>query len=415
MHPRSGLANRLGVTVLNAPGTVDAGYRGEILVNLVNHDPWHAAKISRGDRIAQLVVQRVERAHFHVVEELPGSVRGCGRARLDRRGGGIFGRNVGRAGGLMFSRGGSGRHARDDGGGRDSRSERPAQRQRVGAAAGRSSQRGPYDVAEAPAGVERLDLGSLQIPAVPEVEVRVQANPEGDVQQVVLVNGENALQLGVFAAPRSEGIWEEVREEIRKSLFSEGVAAEESRRASTASSCGPGSRTADGLTDLRFVGIDGPRWMVRGVFQGPAATDPSAGRRAGRVPARPGGRPRPGGQAGPRAAAAAAAQGRHRPGAGRSRPSRSRRPRPRRPTNGATARGPATAGPSARPRGPAERSTPLSAHGSHGRGETGDGRHAYAERVRAPGRGVAGEWKPKVMATDQSRTSLRRFLQPIDR
>ena len=78
VHPRSGLAARLGVTVLNAPGTVDAGYRGEILVNLVNHDPDTVAKIARGDRIAQLVVQRVERAHFDVVEELPDSSRGDG-------------------------------------------------------------------------------------------------------------------------------------------------------------------------------------------------------------------------------------------------------------------------------------------------------------------------------------------------
>jgi dUTP pyrophosphatase len=78
VHPRSGLAARLGVTVLNAPGTVDAGYRGEILVNLVNHDRDTPAKISRGDRIAQLVVQRVERADFHVVEELPASRRGAG-------------------------------------------------------------------------------------------------------------------------------------------------------------------------------------------------------------------------------------------------------------------------------------------------------------------------------------------------
>jgi dUTP pyrophosphatase len=78
VHPRSGLAARLGVTVLNAPGTVDAGYRGEILVNLINHDQQKPAKICRGDRIAQLVVQRVARAHFHVVDELPDSVRGGG-------------------------------------------------------------------------------------------------------------------------------------------------------------------------------------------------------------------------------------------------------------------------------------------------------------------------------------------------
>jgi dUTP pyrophosphatase len=76
VHPRSGMAHRLGVTVLNAPGTVDAGYRGEILVNLINHDPAAAAKIARGDRIAQLVVQRVERADFEVVDELPDSARG---------------------------------------------------------------------------------------------------------------------------------------------------------------------------------------------------------------------------------------------------------------------------------------------------------------------------------------------------
>ncbi|GAB7050818.1 dUTP diphosphatase [Catenuloplanes indicus] len=78
VHPRSGLAARLGVTLLNAPGTVDAGYRGEILVNLINHDPSATAKIARGDRIAQLVVQRVSRAVFEVVDALPESVRGIG-------------------------------------------------------------------------------------------------------------------------------------------------------------------------------------------------------------------------------------------------------------------------------------------------------------------------------------------------
>lgn len=78
VHPRSGLAARLGVTVLNAPGTVDAGYRGEILVNLINHDRANVAKISRGDRIAQLVVQRVERAHFAVADSLAGTDRGSG-------------------------------------------------------------------------------------------------------------------------------------------------------------------------------------------------------------------------------------------------------------------------------------------------------------------------------------------------
>jgi dUTP pyrophosphatase len=66
------------VTVLNAPGTVDCGYRGEIMVNLINHDQRVPAKICRGDRIAQLVVQRVERANFQVVDQLPTSRRGVG-------------------------------------------------------------------------------------------------------------------------------------------------------------------------------------------------------------------------------------------------------------------------------------------------------------------------------------------------
>jgi hypothetical protein len=132
---------------------------------------------------------------------------------------------------------------------------------------------GPYDVSEAPADVERLDLGSLQIPAVADVEVRVQANPDGEVQQVVLVAGESALQLGVFAAPRTEGIWEEVREDIRKQLFNDGVAAEEVD-GEYGVELRSRVRTPEGLTDIRFVGIDGPRWMVRGVYQGPAAVDP---------------------------------------------------------------------------------------------------------------------------------------------
>jgi dUTP pyrophosphatase len=78
VHPRSGLAARLGVTVLNAPGTVDAGYRGEILVILVNHDPVNTVRIARGDRIAQLVLQKVERAVFVEVDELDDTARGAG-------------------------------------------------------------------------------------------------------------------------------------------------------------------------------------------------------------------------------------------------------------------------------------------------------------------------------------------------
>jgi dUTP pyrophosphatase len=78
VHPRSGLAAKHGVTLVNAPGTVDAGYRGEIRVTLLNTDRDRPISFSRGDRIAQLVIQRVERAVFREVAVLPGSIRGDG-------------------------------------------------------------------------------------------------------------------------------------------------------------------------------------------------------------------------------------------------------------------------------------------------------------------------------------------------
>ena len=78
IHPRSGLATKHGLTVVNAPGTVDAGYRGEISVTLLNTDKSRPITLSRGDRIAQMVIQRVETASFELVDELSDSVRGTG-------------------------------------------------------------------------------------------------------------------------------------------------------------------------------------------------------------------------------------------------------------------------------------------------------------------------------------------------
>lgn len=172
---------------------------------------------------------------------------------------------------MIFSR----RREGSSGHSRDERSNRPDNEARSAAPAdGSTAEFGPYDISQAPPGVQRLDLGSLHIPAVPDVEVRVQANPDGVIQQVVLIHGDSALQLGVFAAPRSEGIWAEVREEIQSSLTGEGALVQE-----VPGYYGPELRarvrTPDGDTDLRFVGVDGPRWMVRGVYQGPAAADPA--------------------------------------------------------------------------------------------------------------------------------------------
>ncbi len=76
VHPRSGLAARHGVSIVNAPGTVDSGYRGEVLVNLVNLDPTESFTVRVGDRIAQLVVQEYLHADFSATDSLPGSARG---------------------------------------------------------------------------------------------------------------------------------------------------------------------------------------------------------------------------------------------------------------------------------------------------------------------------------------------------
>ncbi len=78
VHPRSGLAIKHGVTMVNAPGTVDAGFRGELQCIMINHDPLESITFKKGDRIAQLVIQKVERVEFVEVKDLPGSGRGTG-------------------------------------------------------------------------------------------------------------------------------------------------------------------------------------------------------------------------------------------------------------------------------------------------------------------------------------------------
>jgi hypothetical protein len=135
---------------------------------------------------------------------------------------------------------------------------------------------GPYDHRHAPAGVARLDLGSLQIPAVEGVEVRVQANPEGVIEHVVLVSGGGAVEFGAFAAPRSDGIWDEVRTEMVRDMTAAGIAVQEVDgkfgRELSARLPDPQGQ----LVDVRYVGVDGPRWFVKATFQGPVAVDPAS-------------------------------------------------------------------------------------------------------------------------------------------
>jgi dUTP pyrophosphatase len=78
VHPRSGLAIKHGISMVNTPGTVDAGFRGELQVILINHDLTESVSFKKGDRIAQLVIQKVERAQFVEVADLPGSERAAG-------------------------------------------------------------------------------------------------------------------------------------------------------------------------------------------------------------------------------------------------------------------------------------------------------------------------------------------------
>jgi len=91
VHPRSGLAARAGLSIVNSPGTIDAGYRGEIKVIVINHDPVQPLVLRRGDRIAQLVFQRFERARFVEVTELPASQRGAGGHGSTGRGSALSG------------------------------------------------------------------------------------------------------------------------------------------------------------------------------------------------------------------------------------------------------------------------------------------------------------------------------------
>lgn len=137
---------------------------------------------------------------------------------------------------------------------------------------------GPYDERDAPADdLARIDLGALRIPVVEGTDVRVDLDEAQQVVSVTLAGRDGTMQIGVFAAPRNEGIWDDVRAEIAASLRAER------RSAPTTEKDGPwgvelhGSLPDQGGRSLpvRFVGVDGPRWFVRAMFVGPVATDPA--------------------------------------------------------------------------------------------------------------------------------------------
>lgn len=146
-------------------------------------------------------------------------------------------------------------------------------------AVGASTGTGPWDSLDAPdTDAQLLDLGSLRVPVPDGLEVRVEVQDEM-VVAATFVDGANALQVHAFAAPKRSGLWAEVRQEIAGSLRGSTGAAEDAE--------GPfGTELRARVPDetgrpvpARFLGVDGPRWFLRGLVTGPAATDPNQARR----------------------------------------------------------------------------------------------------------------------------------------
>ena len=136
---------------------------------------------------------------------------------------------------------------------------------------------GPFDDRDAPQdGIERVDLGALRLPLLDQVELRVDIDESQQVVAATLAGPNGTMQVGVFAAPRSEGIWDEVRAEIAASVNAQ-------RRNSAREQDGPwGVELHATLPEpgsgpqgvaVRFIGVDGPRWFLRALLAGPVATD----------------------------------------------------------------------------------------------------------------------------------------------
>ncbi len=133
---------------------------------------------------------------------------------------------------------------------------------------------GPFDVRDAPADeVARIDLGALRVPADSGLELRLDVNESQQVISVTLSGPSGQMQLGIFAAPRNEGIWDDVRSEIKESLVSQ-------RGSGTEREDGPfgtelvgklPAESGGGLVPVRFIGVDGPRWFLRAMLLGAVA------------------------------------------------------------------------------------------------------------------------------------------------
>lgn len=135
---------------------------------------------------------------------------------------------------------------------------------------------GPFDSEDAPDDdLLRLDLGALRVPQLPGTEIRVEGSPEGQLTGVMVVDGESGVHMVVCAAPRTDSLWDEVRDSLAQNLRADGAELDVAEGA-----FGPEIAavvaTPQGQQRIRFVGVDGPRWMVRAVFSGEAGSDPTA-------------------------------------------------------------------------------------------------------------------------------------------
>ncbi|MGY1593257.1 DUF3710 domain-containing protein [Geodermatophilus sp. SYSU D00708] len=146
---------------------------------------------------------------------------------------------------------------------------------------------GPWDEADAPDdGVARIDLGSLRLPAVPGMELRVDVNAQQKVIGATLRAGESLLQVSAFAAPRAGGIWDDVRADLARSASGQGGRLREVEGPFGPELAGsvlatppaqPGQPAPKPVRRAaRFLGVDGPRWFLRGMVSGPAAESPEA-------------------------------------------------------------------------------------------------------------------------------------------
>ena len=327
VHPRSGLAAKHGVTIVNAPGTVDAGYRGEIRVTLLNTDPAAGRSGSSGATGSRSSSSSVwPRPVFHEVDSLPGSARGDGG----------FGSTGGHASAAPRAGAERGSPGQQD----TPRREQGERKCSVGVAARKTEPEPVEDEApddaedwaaadedeadpeieepgrgrrQGPVGRQRRRpgrrAGRLRQPAGAgggRVSRSSSTSPTIRARWIAVVHGDSSLQLQAFAAPKSGGLWDDVRQEIAAAVTKAGGEQRGGRRAVRRRSCMPGcpaSRPGQaGLQPVRFLGVDGPRWFLRGVITGPAAERPAAAAPFEEVFADVGGGPRRSPGAAPRPA-----------------------------------------------------------------------------------------------------------------